>query len=269
MSAFSSNPAEATAAPGVAPDLRHAIGGIWRISYRRVLSRGQLISLFWTTAILAGLTYVSTRTGNEASFYGWTIRIYLTTVIPILAFMGGAGAIREDMKPGGVDYLLTRPVPRPAFVAARFVSHLVCAQLTCLVPFAAVLGVGVVRGIDNLATAWPALWLAQVMALTAFMALGFLFGSISARFLILGVNYAAIIEVGLGRIPIQLSNLSVLRHVKSFLLPLTPDVGATNLEPQSALTTVAFLTIFTVVWVAGAALIFSVQEFAGQKPKEN
>jgi len=159
-------------------------------------------------------------------------------------------------------------VPRPAFVVARFVSHLLCAQATCLLPFAAVLGVGVLREIDNLAATWPTLLLAQVLAMTAYMALGFMFGSMSARYLILAVNYAAIIEIGLGKIPIALNNLSVLRHLKALLEPIVSDPGAAAFEMQGVFTTVAFLTVFTVAWLAVAAVAFSLQEFAGQRPKD-
>jgi ABC-2 type transport system permease protein len=108
------------------PNLWNACGGLWRISYRRLVSWRQLLTLAWTTAVLALLAGVTVREGHGDSFYTWTIDFYLTALVPIIAFMSGAGAIREDMKPGGVDYLLTRPVPRPAFVGARFLSHLLC-----------------------------------------------------------------------------------------------------------------------------------------------
>jgi ABC-2 type transport system permease protein len=268
MNATSTLSSPAAAERGVTPNLLHAFGGIWRISYRRVFSRKHLVSLFWTVVVLAALTYVSTRTGNHDSFYGWTIRAYLTTVIPVLAFMSGAGAIREDMKPGGVDYLLIRPVPRPAFVVARFVSHVLCTQATCLAPFAALLGVGVFRQIDNLAAAWPTLLFAQVLAITAYTGLGFLFGSISARYLILAINYAAIIEIGLGQIPIALNKLSVLRHLKNLLEPIASDPGAAVFAFSGAWPVLGLLTLFTIVWLAVAAVAFSLQEFAGQRPKD-
>jgi ABC-2 type transport system permease protein len=271
MSAQHSTDTAMTSAPlgGVAPNLANAIGGIWRISYHRVFAGKQLLSLFWTTLVLAGITFASTRTGNETQFYEWTMRVYFMMVIPILSFMSGAGAIRDDMKPGAVDYLLTRPVRRTAFVGARFVSHLLCTHITLLVLFAAVMAIGVMRGVDNLASTWPTLWLAQVIAATGFMALGFFFGAMSSRYLIIGINYAAIIEVGLGQIPISLNNLSVLRHVKTLLAPFTSDGAALALAPSSAVTSVAFVAMLSVIWVVGAALLFSVQEFAGQKPKEN
>jgi ABC-2 type transport system permease protein len=260
-------PSAAPAAHGVAPHLGHAFGGIWRISLGRVWSRRQAFTHLWTATALAALAYVNTRDGSDDSFHGWTIRFYLTTLMPILAFLSGAGAIREDMKPGGVDYLLTRPVPRPFFVVARFASHLVCVQATCLLAFAGLMAVGVHRGIGDLASVGPTLWFAQAVTITAFMAMGFFFGSFTARYLVLAINYAAIIEIGLGQIPIALNKLSVLRHVKAYLLPLTPD-PSTAFEPQGAVVTAGFILLFTVVWVGAAALLFSLQEFAGQRPKE-
>lgn len=255
----------AAARPGVTPHLGHALGGIWRITFRRAFSGKQVGSLLWSVALFGGLTILQSRHG-PAAFYEWMTGFYLTIIIPILAFTSGAGAIREDMKPGAVDYLLTRAVPRTAFVVGRFFSHLVCVQASCLLAFIVVLGAGVYRGVDDLATTWPLLWFAQAAAITVFMGMGFCFGAISARYLVLGINYAAIVEIGLGSVRVQISNLSALHHVKSVLVPLSSN--ADKLAPQGVLVTALVLALFTLVWVGAAAVIFSLQQFAGQRPKD-
>ena len=58
---------------------------------------------------------------------------------PVIAFVAGGGMIREDMKAGTVDYVLTRPVRRPVVVLARFVSQLVCLQVIHLVVLTALM----------------------------------------------------------------------------------------------------------------------------------
>jgi hypothetical protein len=109
---------------------------------------------------------------------------------------------------------------------------------------------------------------AQMLTVLGFAALGFLCGSFTARYLILGINYAAIVEVGLGQIPIQLSKLSVLRNIKNLLLPITPESFSPAAEPQGMLTTALIVGLLALVWLVMAAVLFTVQEFAGQRPKD-
>jgi ABC-2 type transport system permease protein len=114
----------------------------------------------------------------------------------------------------------------------------------------------------------PSLLLAQILAVTAFSALGFAFGAFTSRYLILGLFYAGIIEIGIGNIPTQLNRLSMTHHVRSIasnILQLRP----TRLTQFDSLpTSIIALIVFSLVLVAGAAVLFSLRETAGAKPKD-
>ena len=75
--------------------------------------------------LLTLLTFAIVRPGRVMPFSNWTAGFYLTFLVPLLAFLSGGGAMRDEMKPSSVDYVLTRPVRRTAFVVFRFLSHLV------------------------------------------------------------------------------------------------------------------------------------------------
>ncbi len=252
----------------IRPAWGRAFGGIWRLTYRRFTGKGQLVTLAVLLAALLLLTRIIVRAGGEDAFFRWVVGFYLIAIVPIVAFVSGGGMIHDDTKPGTVDYVLTRPVRRSVFVIARFVSQLICLQVMLLVVLLGMLGVGWSYGVGDLATTIPELGLAQACTITAFLAMGYLCGAITSRYLVLGITYAGTVEMGLGHIPIQLSKLSVLRHVKAFLVERFPHAIDITVTPQGAGTTMAMVLIFVVVWLAGAAVLFSLQEFAGQRPKE-
>jgi ABC-type transport system involved in multi-copper enzyme maturation permease subunit len=252
--------------PRVTPNTWNAFGGVWRLTFRRWLSLNQLLACAGLLAVLGGIATATTRSGDATGYFDWVGGIFLGAVVPVLAFLSGAGAMRDDMKAGARDYLFTRPVRRPVFLVFKFLSHLACVQAVYLFAFGVLAAVGVFREIPGLAAALPVLLLAQMLALTAFMALGFLAAVLASRYLIVGLLYAAIVEAGAGQIPTQLSRLSMTRQIREMLEPLlsrTPDaVGA------GALATTLHLLVFAVVFVALAAALFSVKELSGEPSRE-
>jgi hypothetical protein len=249
----------------VLPHFGHALGGIWRLTFRRVFSPKQLLALAGLLTIFALLSLVNVHERNADNFLEWTINFYLTALVPVTAFLAGGGAIRDDMKGIAVDYILTRPVRRRVYVPTKFFCHLVCVQLLQLLPLGVLVGVGVFHHIPGLADALPRLVLAQGATVAAFLALGYLCGAMTARYLVLGIFYAGIVEVGFGQIPIQLNKLSVLHHVRTIVADLF--TAATD-GAEGWLMSLAMIVLFVVIWVAAATAFFAVQEFAGQRPKD-
>ena len=108
------SPAATSPARSPTPSLRHAFVGVWRLTLPGFLGAGRLLRLVGLLAGLALLTLATTRQSNPGQFFDWTIKFYLTFLVPVLAFITGGGAIRDDLKSETVDYVFTRPIPRPA-----------------------------------------------------------------------------------------------------------------------------------------------------------
>lgn len=249
-------------APSTAPNLSHALGGIWRLTYRRYLVPGHLLMLVIGLVALSLLLFATgPRGGGGEPFFHWVIDFYVTFLVPALAFLAGAGAMRDEMKSGTVDYVLTRPVPRPAFVVFKFASHLICTQIDFLIAFGVVLGFAVARHVPDLATIAPKLLIAQMLLIAAFDALGFLCGTITARYVVLGLAYGGIIEVGVGRIPTPISELSMTHQVRELLRPIW-DGGMGLTATPRWLATPAILFAFCAVALLAAAAIFTLRELS-------
>jgi ABC-type transport system involved in multi-copper enzyme maturation permease subunit len=186
-----------------------------------------------------------------------------------VAFLTAAGLIQDDTKPATVDYVLTRPVRRFAFVLQRYLTHTVCLQAQCLLALGVLVAVGLFRHVPELWPMVPSLLLAQFLALAAFSALGFAFGAFTGRYLIWGIVYANLIENGIGRIPTQLNRLSMVHHVRSIAGNILHLRLKGLPEADSLSTSIVALLVFSLVFLTVAVVLFSLRESAGTRAKDN
>jgi ABC-2 type transport system permease protein len=263
-----STPVSARPLPAVVPNLMHAFGGIWRLTWRSYFTPGQFLLLLGMIGLLGLLSLVRIRNGNESDFMPWTADFYLGFILPVMAFLSGAAAIRDEMKSSTADYVLTRPVRRVHLVVFKYLSHLVCAQSFYLVVLGALFVLAITIHVPEFASAAPRMLIAQATALTCFSALGFLFGVLSSRYLVLGIVYAATIEMAIGRIPTQLNHLSMTHQISTLLQPIHASVLSFSTVGTSAATIVALLLCYSAVFVSLCALVFSQREMVGAPGRE-
>ncbi|GAB5562331.1 MAG: hypothetical protein SynsKO_39780 [Synoicihabitans sp.] len=245
-----------TFAPRVTPRLGPAFGGVLRMTWGQ---HWVLRNIIWATIIIAALAlvgYLIGSRGGPQGYVNWVNNVLLMMSIPIYAFDAGARAIREDLKPGAVDYIITRPVPRWAYAIFKYISQWLVTATLAGSALGGMLLVGVVLEIPL--TLMPRQIAVLVAAVTAFQALGFLLGSITSRYLLLGLLYAGIVEAAVGNIPLQLNNLSILRHLWVVLGGPMQVKGPAGQE-------LALVFVIGVVLLGGAVLIFSRKQFMGKK----
>ena len=246
----------------VAPNQSHAFGGIWRLTFRRFLFPGHWLMVAFALAVLTLVAFASAHgRGDDSSRYlNWLIRFYVTGLVPALAFMSAGGAMRDELKSGTVDYVLTRPVRRPAFIVFKYVAHMICTQVDFIFALAVVLAVGVTRDVPGLAALAPKLLFGQVLMVAAFSAFGFLGGVLTSRYVIIGLAYGAVIEAGVGQIPTQLSRLSMTHQMGDLLRSFMESVPLAD-GPVAWITT-GLVLAFTALMLAAAAGIFTVRELS-------
>jgi ABC-2 type transport system permease protein len=257
-------------APRVRPNAMHAFGGIWRFAARRFFTPGYWVMLAGMLVLLV-IFSIPAAPNHAAAARGlipWAGGFYICFLLPVFAFISAANAIRDDFGAGTVDYIFTRPVRRSAFVVFRYVAQMVCTQIDFLFALFTIIGLGLYHGVPGLWAAVPTLLLAQVMAVILFSAFGFLAGSLTSRYIIVGLAYAGIVEVGLGNVPTQINQVSLVRQVLGLLRPI---LGENNGALTRAATTatmdtpgiLVLLFVISTVLVALSALLFATREFAG------
>lgn len=252
----------------VTPNVWHAFGGVWRLTARRFLARAQLLALLGLLLLLAVPSVASSADGDVKFYFDWTARFYLTLLVPVLSFLAGAGAMREEMKAVTTDYVLTRPLRRPFFLLFKFFSQLACMQAAHALALGVLVGVGLYRDISPITAALPWLLLAQVLAVTAFTAFGFFCAVVSSRYIIIGFVYAGIVEAAIGNIPTQLNRLSMTHQLRMLLHPMLVMIDPELKFQQGVALSSAVLLAFAAVMLALAAAVFSLLELAGSRANE-
>jgi ABC-2 type transport system permease protein len=260
----------------VTPNAAHAFGGIWRLTVQRLftLSHWLIVAVLLVLLVLFSLPVTPTRAAAIDGLLPWASRFYVCFLVPILAFISAAGVMRDDLKADTVDYIFTRPVSRPWFICFRYVSHVACAQLDFLLALAVVIGIGVYWQVPNLWSAVPLLLLAQMLAIIAFSAFGFFCGLLTSRYVIIGLLYGAIVEVGIGNVPTQLNQLSMIRHMLALMRPIVgeSEMGMTAAVSDTSLgmpATIAALLGFAAVMLAATVAVFTFKELAAAGARDN
>lgn len=255
-----------------APSPGRMFGGVWRLTFLPFLSAKSLAIHAAILLALALLTVSGLRAPDEqalgAAYAQLTLQIYLAFAVPAIAFLFSGGAIREDMSSITGDYVLTRPVRRPVLLLMRFASQVICLQLLGLTAFAVLVACGACRDVPGLATTASSLLLAQTLAIPAFSALGFAFGSLTGRYLVLGIVYGGIVELGIGNIPTRISGLSMSHQVR-ILAGQARSLQEGGQSAGGAFTAAMLLAGLTLFFVALAAVSFSLQEYTGSRPKDS
>ena len=253
------------------PGWRRAWGGIWRLTAGRCLNprhAGALAGMVALLLLIAIWNSSFQRPLAAGHYAGWICSFYLCFVIPIFVVISGGGAIREDMRPGAADYLFTRPVRRPVYLALRYAAHMVCTQADYLLAFVVLIGFGLYRGVPGMLSMAPLLLAGQVAAIATYEALGFLFGVLTSRYVIVSLGYIAIVEFGIGNIPTQLNRVAIARQVKN-MVPFYSGHSGDKLNSWGAAgSTAVTLAAACVVLVAVAGAILSFREMAGGESKE-
>ena len=238
--------------------LFRAFGGVCRLTWPNALAPKHALLVLALLALLAvaGTGMVQSPHGAR-TYLRWMIESYFTLLVPLLAFVTAGGVVRDEMKPATLDYVLIRPLPRAAFVAFKYVAHLLVAQVEFLLGGMVLIVIGIVRHAPGVADAIPSLLLTEVCLVGGFTAFGFACGALTSRYVVVGLVYAAIVEGGIGQIPTQLSRLSMTHQARAALLPLTDLLPPTGLPPL-----ILSLGVFTVAALAVAAVIFHVRELS-------
>ncbi|MGH7944590.1 MAG: hypothetical protein ACREH8_19355 [Opitutaceae bacterium] len=85
-------------APRVTPSAAHAFGGIWRLTARRFHTPVYWLTLAGMLAVLVVFSIPAAPTHEAAArgFLPWAGGFYVCFLLPILAFISAAGAIRDD-----------------------------------------------------------------------------------------------------------------------------------------------------------------------------
>lgn len=242
------------------PSFLQSLHGVWLLTWRASLAWRR--TLLWVAALLASplLAWFSIPRGADGAYLDWTVHLYLDLLIPLFCLVVCGGMIRDEVQDDTLGFLITRPTTRARLYLAKYLCQLPWLQVVALVNGGLLLVVGWRVGIEDAgALAWRVL-AAGALAVLVYGALGGLFGLITRRYIVLGLVYGFIVEVGIGHIPTNINSLSMMRHVQTVLAGHPAVAMRYDWTADGAGTGVLIMLAVTLLALGAGAVLFTWKE---------
>jgi hypothetical protein len=165
-------------------------------------------------------------------FGGMVWGLYLRFIVPILAVYYGTSLIADEVEDKTITYLFTRPIPRGAVMAGKFLAYLVCTVMVVLPSVMIVYFLIVPLGGGSIASTFL-----DLLKDLALLALGLLsYGAVSAwvgaqfkRPMIMGLVFVFGWEQAALIIPGYMRRFTVAYYLQSLVPHVMPSEGVAGL----------------------------------------
>ena len=194
-------------------------------------------------------------------FYRWLIDFYFLLVLPLYCLSACGSIIRDELQGDTLGFLTTRPVGRARLFLIKYLCQILWLEGLAAVHGLLLFGAGLAREVPGASSLMALFFGAQFLAVLAWGALSALLGLITRRYLVLGIAYGFVVELGIGRIPTNINALALTRHLQA-LLGQNPLLGQLyEWAPQEPWFSAGMLLLATAVFLAIATALFQFREY--------
>ena len=180
--------------------------------------------------------------------------LYVRFIVPILGVFYGTALIADEVDDRTITYLFTRPIPRGAVLAGKYLAYLACTVLLILPSVVIVFFLMVPMGGSGVASAFPSLLGDLGMLAAGLAAYGAVFAWVGARVrrpLVAGLVFVLGWEPGVLLFPGYLKRLTVAYYLQALVPHAMPQDSAISLLMQ------AFTEVPAVVVSLSALLVLT------------
>lgn len=198
------------------------------------------------------------RIGFRRFSHAVVFLVFLSFLLPLLSLSFATEAFGGERESGGLIWLLTRPIPRPAAYLARFVALLPWAVGLNLGGFAVICLAAGDTGRLALALYWPAvLW-----ATLAFASLFLLIGAYFRRPAIVALVYSFCLEMVLGNLPGYVKRVSISFYARCLMFEQASEYQIEPANPLVFLPVDGATALVVLIGAAVALLLLGMWVFA-------
>jgi len=194
-------------------------------------------------------------------YYSWLLDFYFFLALPLYCLSVCGAMIRDELQADTLGFLVTRPVGRARLFLTKYSCQVLWLEGLVAVHGLLLLAVGSMRDVPGIASVVPLVLGAQFLAVLSWGALSALLGLVTRRYLLLGIGYGFVVELGLGRIPTNINTLSLARHFRGLFGhdPLIQRLY--EWAPQNVAFSIVAVLIGTLVFLALGATLWAHREY--------
>ncbi len=235
------------------------VASVGWLTVRQLLTRGRLLALGGFLLLPAFVSFLYAASDASVAPERFLARLcdglVLTTVLPLVALVFGGAAFGNEVEDGTLFYLVMKPVPRGALVAAKYAAT---AAVSAGLVAVSVLAATVIAGQDATTLRTGAAFaVASAAAAAAYSGLFLALGLVTTRTLVVGLAYIFLWEGVLSALFEGLRTLSVREYTRTVavaLADLPANVLRADLTPGGAL--------LGIVLVAGVSVVLATHRLA-------
>ncbi|MBL68733.1 MAG: hypothetical protein CMO74_09855 [Verrucomicrobiales bacterium] len=241
--------------------------GMWRllwrrqVAYKRLLFQGGLMLGFtlltWLAIPPAGRVSSEIQAGI---FLGWVVGFYFLILMPLTCLSVCGAMVREEVSANTLSFYTTRPLKRAEMFLLFYFGHIAWLQLLFACLTLMLFAVGALRGVPGLSELLPVFLVAQFLALMAWGALCGMLGMAHHRYIVVGIVYGLVVEIGIANIPTNIANLALSHHLYTLLAHHGPLAMVFRWSTEGTGTAIICLLGGTVFFLALGAVFFTVRE---------
>ena len=201
------------------------------------------------------------RWGRTEPFYHWLIDFYFFVILPLNCVRACGGLIRDELQADTLGFLTTRPLSRARLLIAKYLAQTAWLQIMLGVETLLLFAVGGLRHIPSLGALLPLFLAAQFLAVMAWSALGIFLGQATKRYMAAALLYGLVVELGIGQIPTNINNLSLIRQLKSLLAHDAALQGIYGWLAKGVPYCAGAVVLAAFIFLIAAALLFTYREY--------
>ncbi|HNQ90224.1 MAG TPA: ABC transporter permease [Verrucomicrobiota bacterium] len=247
------------------PDFLQSLRGLWHLTWCG--------SLTWRrTAVIAAvllanpaLAWFGIPARGTTAFLHWTTHLYLGLAMPLYCLVICGGMIRDEVQDDTLGFLLTRPLTRARLFLGKYVCQLAWIQGVVLANSLLLVAVGWLRDVPEALSLATRLLLVGAVGTLVYSALGALFGLLTRRYVVLGLVYGFLVEVGIGHIPTNINALSMMRHQQTLLAGHAAVRDRYAWSADGPWTAALILCGTTALALALGAAVFTLREYQNER----
>ncbi len=251
----------------VSVDPLGAFLGMWRLLWRRqlavkrILLRGGLMLGFtlltWLAIPPEGRVPDKVQAGI---FYGWVVGFYFLTLMPLTCLSVCGSMVREEAVANTLCFYTTRPLKRAEMFLLFYFGNVAWLQVLFGVLTMMLFGVAAIRGVDGLMLLLPLFFITQFLALMAWGALCSMLGMAHQRYILVGILYGLLVEIGIANIPTNIANIALSHHIHTMLAHHGPLGLMFGWSTEGRVTSIACLAVGTLLFLGIGAVLFTLRE---------
>lgn len=200
-----------------------------------------------------------------------TCTTYLLVGVPLICVVFAGGLSRDEIRNDTLPFFLCRPITRTRYITIRLISQIIWTQVVLGIQTALITGVAIYKGVPWMAQATPYIFLAQILSIPFWSALGIFLGLINKNYLIFAIIYGAIVEFAIASLPTNIKVIAMTTHMKSILgnAEITLPIAHSWATLEPLWTTFLPLAIGFSIFLGLTALAFHFKELLPSKEVEN